>query len=278
MPWLVGCLSRLPSSSSLDMQRPVCFQRRRKALRQEMPASAHRLRFTCEVHKCHTSCGDQLSINREVISGVVNIALAQRPGGAVQALRFAVACFLNARLRIIHGVPPREDSREHQYREVVLRVYLGRAHDVAGMRRALVLRSLLNGSWEDTRHVQHYCWGDCSREHTDPDAHRQAVTADIVACVLPHGCPSWATHRWTKANLSVHWCGLLIGVHNILPQVLPAWLRALSDPKQPVPIAEFSLARKVPLLLEGAGGWRDDYPPVFTPACSTYSSLSRPCE
>ena len=175
-------------------------------------AGTHRLRTTCEVHKVHTCTAYQLDCQKDLASGIVNLGLAQRPGGAFDSLKNAVTLFLMARVQVFRDVaPPGPESPEHRYRLAVLDLCLPGSTQLQ-LKRRMVLTTLLNGDWESSDCLAHFCNGACCNNGSLDKAE---LCKDIVEALLPAKCPVFARHRWANAEAPTNWACLLQGVHRI---------------------------------------------------------------
>ena len=184
-----------------------------------------RLRTTCSVHKAHSIQGNQWNIDKALISGMVNLALAGRNGGGVTKLRECVQTLLKTRLKNFPGAHACRDVVAKTEATIALFV---RQDTAAGVMRAHALRKL-NGDWSG-REVQVY---------------GRALTADDLAglarTLVPSTCPLFPRSRWTKGDVAVDWVGLLSSCHFILQDVVPVWIRYLRDPKNGPKPSDFSL-------------------------------------
>lgn len=196
-----------------------------------------RLRTTCGVHKAYSAQGVVHDCVPAVVSGQINFSLAMRPGGAVQTLRETLDVFFRCRLRVYRGArPPGPGTEEWAHRQATLKLFLGHDEGHRGLQRALKL-SVLNGNWLLPNVVEHYCLGCCANDEET----LKTCTDFVTRALLPSACPQFPRSRWTRANLSVNFTGLLTNVHSILQQITPVWLRALSDAKKPPLDGDFQL-------------------------------------
>ncbi len=62
----------------------------------------------------------------------------------------------------------------------------------------------------------------------------------IVEALLPAAMPVFARSRWNGAEDALDYCGLAFSAHTIMQEVVPAWVRELSDKSNPVTSAEFA--------------------------------------
>ena len=230
----------------------------------------HRLRTTCEVHKIHTCTSYQLDCQKDLASGIVNLGLAQRPGGAFGSLKNAVKLFFMARMQVLRDVaPPRPDSPEHRYRLAVLDLYLPGSTQHRGstqfkgstqfqLKRRMVLTAILNGDWESAECISHYCCGACCNNGA---IDKEALCNDVAEALLPAKCPVFARHRWANAEAPTNWAGLLQGVHHTLGIVGPVWLRELAEPSKPAKAQDFELVEAPGQLAAFVDNGNDDLGP-----------------
>ena len=72
-----------------------------KSLDHEKSGNSERLHLWCDVHKSHTSQTHQLDLQKPVVSGILNVALSQKPGGTTDKFRQVVKLCM----RVSIGMP-----------------------------------------------------------------------------------------------------------------------------------------------------------------------------
>ena len=197
-----------------------------KSLYHEKSGNSERLHLWCDVHKSHTSQTHQLDLQKPVVSGVLNVALSQKPGGTTDKFRQVVKLCMRVRLRVYRGAtPPGPESIQWKYREAALALFLNDVpHGTKGIKRRATLRTYLNGDWRIPR-LEHFCPEDCPCQgvaRDDPDM----FIDSCVAALVPNSCPKLERARWNQADSAVDWCGLLSHCHQ-LHLVIPIWIRVI---------------------------------------------------
>ena len=88
-----------------------------KSLYHEKSGNSERLHLWCDVHKSHTAQAHQLDLQKPVVSGVLNVALSQKPGGTTDKFRQVVKLCMRVRLRVYRdATPPGPESIQWKYR------------------------------------------------------------------------------------------------------------------------------------------------------------------
>ncbi len=204
-----------------------------RMLEQAKEDKESRLRSNCHVHIAHTGAGAQFKLQPDLVSGLVNLSLVHKIGGSVPAMRQALRCLFRQRLRIVKGRdPPGPETPEYTYRESVLRLFLP-----DDLPRQMVIRLHLNGNWEDSVWIWHWCPPGCC------EAGRSTIEifeSEVTEALLPHGAPNFPRHRWTQAEQSVDYSGLLAAC-GVLQKVSGPWLREMHDTSLPVKDADFAV-------------------------------------
>lgn len=97
-----------------------------------------RLTLPCAIHMVSTIQGTTFRSVDTTVSGLIAFALAQKPGGAVGALRAALEYVLKQSVQIVHGHPPGPETLQMQARDDLWRLCLG--DSATGQRRLKVLQ------------------------------------------------------------------------------------------------------------------------------------------
>jgi hypothetical protein len=220
-------------------------ERSERYYRQHMDLNVEsRLRTTCAVHRSHTCQTHQFDLVNPVISGLLQTGLAMRSGGALDALRRSADLYLQARMVVRWGLyPPGPNSPQTQQREAILQLFLGPHRGVSGANQGFVLRKFLNGDWSTPSVVPHYCQPGCCPEGTDREEHKQEIREHVVDALLPFSMPTLSRSRWVGAPEAVDFGGLLYSVNTMFAEVVPVWIRELSNPNKPVTLADFDGGR-----------------------------------
>lgn len=216
---------------------------------------AGRLQFPCRVHRFATVNGKTYDLAKYFISGTTSLALGQRGGGQVKALRKIVGDLLVQRLRIMRGsFPPGEGTEEFIYRSALLDLLLpatsnpginesGTAERIQVKQRC-VLDYWLQGDWTSEQ-VRVYV----SNNGPSDAVICQELRDTVAWALVPHGNDAFPMHRWTGAKKSNDYTTLLMCCHKVGVTAIPKWagieekvarrkeLQALPDVAQAQPLA-----------------------------------------
>ena len=214
-----------------------------RMFRGEMQEKESRLRTCCAVHRTHTAQTAQWACVDRTVSGMLQLSLAMRPGGSVQALREALKIFLTVRVLVKKGLyPPDPTSPEAMHREALLDLFVGGPLTAAKAQRLAVLRRFLNGDWT-SQCIEHYCPPGCC---TTGDSIKEMQT-ELVPALIPHAAPVFNRSKWVRHEQAIDWSGLMFNCHSI-GDIVPPWARELSDASKPVVPADFAC-----VLVDGLG-------------------------
>lgn len=191
----------------------------------------------CDVHRCHTSLTNQMSLVDRMVSGLVNCSLSMRGGGALRSLRRALACYFQSHLRVFRSARPVDpQSAAGIFRESVIACRMQHAP----LPRVMVIRQMLNGNWQETGTVEHICTPGCCESGPEQRSTIDIFVSDVCMALIPCALPLFPRSRWTKADHAVEWAGVLQQCHGLLQAILPVWLREQSDSSQPVCVEDFA--------------------------------------
>ena len=176
-----------------------------------------RLNLPCAIHCCATAQGRAYAPVDTDISGIIAMALAMKPGGAVGQFRAAIRLVLESSVEFHDRPPLRPDDAKSLYREAVLDATIGSA--IPGdISRRTALGQLLNGDWRSD--AVDVCWSGRAPNKTK--------WAELAAeCLLPHPLEVFPRNRWLQSISSVKQVMLLANVHNVLARSVPVWMTML---------------------------------------------------
>ena len=200
--------------------------------------SAMRLAGFCLAHRFSTLQGHANKVLGDTMSGVVALAMAQRPTGCFDHLVQALTDSLRARANPLVGVPePCESSEEYKSRHVLLNFISG-----CSLRPFRAKQQLL---------VDHYFKGSHLSEAVDiylpmglsihdVDLIVENWSKEAAFALLPHATAMFARHRWCTSADTVAGVTLLALLNNTLADVGPRWMSRMG------------------VTYDAAGSWDDD--------------------
>lgn len=98
--------------------------------------------------------------------------------------------------------------------------------------RRILLSCLPNGDWQDTDHVYYFVKPieTCGRPRLSADMICKMLQVGLAQALASCKPLVYPRSRWTGADQSLDWMGLLMGVHGLL---LPAYLQFVADLQRP---------------------------------------------
>ena len=147
-----------------------------------------RLKFACSAHRCSTAQGRAYSVDPDMISGVIALALALQPAGKTSELRAALAASICQSVVVCHGSPPQDGRAE--YRDAVLDAIFTHK-SAANFQRKTKLRLLLTG-WLHEHRIEWYV------NESQPDIGQYASL--LADALLPSKIPVFKRHRWVNSQ------------------------------------------------------------------------------
>ena len=177
------------------------------------------LLLPCDVHKLYSCTECAMDCFPGDISGVLSLGLVMSDAGSLSTMRSALLRILSEELLVFFEPPP--EGWAMQYREQLFDTFLP-VRDVDPRRRKVnrlrryIISSLLNGRL-DTPQLSHFCIHGCCADAEDT---YRAMSTHLVWALLPGVCPRFLKSRWVRYDESLDWCGLLSGIHNLLPRLV----------------------------------------------------------
>jgi len=181
----------------------------------------------CDIHKVSQVLSETCDLMSADVAAYIPFAVALRATGALGKFRDQLRKVIAKRLRIFLGARPPQGATS-TYRTKYLDMCFARlkaedGHTGQGARKA-ELDSLLTGE-------------PCSADidwyipHDGFSVFPEWVLRDyyatrLVALLVPSPCPIFPRHRWVGAEQTVSYI-LLLFVHQLLPQTVPLWLKAM---------------------------------------------------
>ena len=196
-----------------------------------------RIWYPCLTHLLSTIACHQYSLVKDAITGCVSFALSQRAAGALGKLRAGLECLIEARVVVTREPTSEFFDPGKQWRETMLDLLFPLAstdHPLAKQEAASVkiISKLLNGDWKERRIVHHCC--------CDLPCEPSEFARTLASTLLPHATPLFPRHRWTGADKTLR-AILLLAPHNMLADLVPVWLDAVTKKTQPT-VEQFSLS------------------------------------
>ena len=194
--------------------------------------------FGCEVHKTAGSLKKALVPQDDIISGVVNCALAQEGAGTTQTLRRIIQDIFEDSLQIVYGEPPQ--GRPLLHRKQVLDLFLplesptvnyhdrDQVYKVRNRKRRFILATLANGDIE-SESIVHYCGFQCCES---PQATLYFFQRFVTWALVPGKLPVLSRKSWTGSTAAFEWSGLLEAHWNLMQRVI---LKFVGKPQRPLP-------------------------------------------
>ena len=177
--------------------------------------------FFCDVHKVaqvHKSAFDLCAGN---ISGVLMLSIVMKQGNALSELHSILSTLIEDRLELKYGEPPAEFG---VHREAVHNLFLA-SDDVSVRARRLVLSRLMNGNLQRADIIEF--WVPSPDFITRPAAVRLFQNW-LRPALLPKAIPTFPRSRWTGADLTLDWIGVLQSHHCLAQPLLQRWLQSAS--------------------------------------------------
>lgn len=171
----------------------------------------------CRVHILSTIQGKAYLPCGWAISGLIALALAMQPSGAVFKLRRILEQHLRDNVVVFASEPPGPTDPRTVRRDALLQVCLGGpgSGKPREQKRRLVLETLCNGDWS-AKAVQYYT--------LEPAPDLEAWSQRVARALLPEALALFPRHRWLNTLRPLLDSALLSGCHQILEHIVPAWL------------------------------------------------------
>lgn len=178
---------------------------------QHAKVNVGKLHISCDIHKAHAIAGAMFSLCPDSATGMIRTALAIRSGW-MSRLRACLKRLIRRKLRIYHYTQPPESS--HEYRDFMISTFFSACNSA----ELAALRFLLNGDWQHSEEIQHFCSGPgcCPSEaHTAQQIETWMIR--IFARQAPHIFPR---HKWIGAHIAVDFFGRLQAVNCLFTHVI----------------------------------------------------------
>ena len=172
----------------------------------------------CDVHKASQIQTVMFAFVRSQVSGLISCALSMYAAGATHRMRQALAEVLEDTLIVEEGEPLDEwrtysdsvldlflDSSCNEHGRVPVQRYRCQKH---------VVQTFLNG---DLQHSVPRHW---STRPIDRDELLEQVKTHLVPNLIPCACPMFQRAKWTGAECTISWAGILSLHHSLLRQVM----------------------------------------------------------
>ena len=214
-PWVVHLTTadRAPSNLCLEA-----------SLTAQSPAQEARVWFPCLAHLLSTIARSQYGMLQQPISGCIAYALAQRPAGALEALRHCLELLLLARVVIQQGPRPFQNMQQALLSQLIF-ASASEALRPQEAKRVQLLSSLLNGHWEE-REIIHYC--TCKVTCT-PESFSNVVAHHLIS----RASPLFPRHRWTGADATLRSVLQIAVPHRMLEDLVSVWLDCVTKKRHP---------------------------------------------
>ena len=197
--------------------------------------------FLCDIHKAAQIQKCQSDLMSGTVSAMLMLAVSSRQGNALDEMKDHLKTLIYDRLDIKIGTPPGEYAT---YRRAVHDVFLTvdttaataddpkRLAKESILKRRVVLEHLLNGDLQ--RHDAVEFWMP-NAEWATPEQVKHVLGEWLVPALLPGLLPPFPRSRWTGADLSLNWCGLLESHHGLLRPLVQLWVGSQTHVAQAVP-------------------------------------------
>lgn len=194
---------------------------------------------TCAAHRTQSCQTEQFAAIPGLISGLVNVGMLFKQGGAYELFQNALRFALRARLSIVRGFPPPPATSQFDHQEEILKVFLD-SSDGPDMLRAHVLRTCISSSWSQRRVY-------CIVPHSIDLPSMDEVIEELVQALCPFQCPKLERDKWIKSTKALKYRGLFSNCCHLLDDILGAVTREFSDHKKQVGLCDFTLSADPPL-------------------------------
>lgn len=174
------------------------------------------MHLPCDIHRLYTCIKGTLRACERDVAGTLAFALAFGEPGIVPRMRQALAKILFRKLEIVPSERP--SGFPEQHRKEVLDLFcpvagVAPARSKLNRKRRFVLDYYLNGCWWEDCAVTHYCGTNCC---SSPEQTLKGFAVFVAWALVPTRCPIFPRSRWTHADESIDFVGLLAAVHNLL--------------------------------------------------------------
>ena len=216
--------------------------------------------FLCDAHKAAQVQKVQFELLTGNVSAMLMFSVATRQGNSLNELKAILMQLIEDRVDIHLGQPPPEYT---VYRRAVRDLFLAAGQTAMPESRRTLRRS--SGSENSLRRrviLEHLCNGNLQRNDviefwmpTADFATREQVVHVLqewlVPALLPGPCPAFPRSRWTGADLSVDFFGLLQSHHGLLRPLIQQWTQGRTSVDAPL------CANNLPPLpaLDSSVGW-----------------------
>jgi hypothetical protein len=181
----------------------------------------------CTVHSAHTIAGRVLNVVGDAVSGAIAFGLAQKSTGATEQFRSTLREYLKTNAVIVTGgLPPAPTSDVVKYRTALLDTWQCGRNDTSLVRRRIVLERHLQDDWT-RQEIRVYVGTYVSNTEAALKQYIDDWADDVTEALVPCSVKVFACHRWCTSAATSGELLLLMLCHNILTQIVPAWLAAI---------------------------------------------------
>lgn len=198
-----------------------------RALESSRPrwASMH---MCCDVRRVSQIGKKSADVMQSQVTGMIQLALSLGTAGAMSSFRRMLRHVVGERLRVRAGVAgPTADSRRQALLDLFFPEVPGRGSSFMHRR---IIAAFANGDWSSADCAEHYSVGCCAGEEDT----RQKMTTLLCNTLARSCCPVFPRARWTRADATINWLGLLWSIHELLPAVIVRWACNLGTSRRTV--------------------------------------------
>lgn len=175
------------------------------------------LHLTCDIHRASAIAKRAADFTPGEVSGLIQLALSLSSASACRSFREVLRRVIADRLQIRQGsAGPAAEKHRQSVLDLFCPVLPGRGSSLV---RRRTVSALANGDYSQSHCVQHFCNGCCANE----EEAKRRVTRSLCSAFTRRACPVFPRSRWTKADATLRWVGLLAVVHDLLRVVYTTW-------------------------------------------------------
>lgn len=179
------------------------------------------LHTTCDAHRTSAIARKIADMTPSETSGMIQLALTLSAAGAMRSFRKILRKVVVDRLLIRQSEP---GLLAQERRQSLLDLFCPvQPENGSTLIRRRVVEALANGDWDQAGCVEHVCKG-CCRSREDTAGKMASMLCNILA---RQACPVFPRSRWTRADRTLRWLGMLWSLHRLLPTVYMEWASRL---------------------------------------------------
>ena len=188
------------------------------------------------------------------VAGMLALGLGFSETGSCAAFQQALCRIFSRKMVIYYSTPPTTaGSRASAYQQHVMDLFLpisgvDASYAKLNRKRRYVVSYLLNGDWETTSEIPHFCIHGCC---FSSEATMKCFAMYLTWALCPRQIPIFPRSRWTQYDRCVDACGILAATHGLLEDVV---LEMTGGPMRPPPVEQTGESSLQGALADDDGG------------------------